>query len=692
MSKRVTTYARVSTEDQVKHGYGLPSQLEACRKYADERGWTVVAEMTDSAVSGATLDRPGLDRIRDMAQGGLIEGIVVYELDRLSRKLGYQLMIEDELEQAGVAIHYVLGNYEDTDEGRLMKQIRGSIAEYERAKIQERMRRGRRASVKSGNVLVHGNPPYGYRLETLNGKRQLIINEEEARIVRLVFRWYVHGDDGGKPLAIRGITKQLTELRAPTRGDRERRTYKRRERGEWCDSTIHKILRRETYCGIWHYGKKKCINSKSGTKVIANPPETWITLSVPAIIDKETWEVAQAKLRRNKEFASRNTKHHYLLSRRLICGHCGYKIHGKTKKLSGKKYGYYVCPGRWDRRYVNRCDLPLFSVSKLDTAVWEWLRGFLMNPRNLRQGLEAQQATREVATRPLKARLALIETQLAEHRQQMNRLVDLYLAGEFQKELLTERKVRLEGIISCLESEQASLQGQLEERSLTDEDISTIEEFAAKVRSGLDNADFETRRRLIDVLDVQLTLNVEDGQRMAHVRCILGDNLLTVSTTSQPGTNGKRRSYLSRCSDQEDAQKDQQRGEDPEPPIALPQQGAPQERTEHHAHLSHRAYVAHVAELQGLQHQVIDQEVGYSRDQDAHFVGAPFCGDAGLLAAGQYVKGKSEKSHHEDEIDVGEGRHVLYPHLVNDRIDRDAEAGQESPTRYGVPQLTQGFP
>ncbi len=540
MSMKVVTYARVSTEDQVKHGYGLPSQLEACHKYAEDQSWTVVAEVTDDGISGAILDRPGLDRIRDMAKAGLIEGIVVYELDRLSRKLAYQLIIEEELKQAGVAIHYVLGNYGDTDEGRLMKQIRGAIAEFERAKIQERMRRGRRASVKSGNVLVHGNPPYGYLLETLNGKRQLVINEDEARIVRLVFHWYVHGDDEGKPLAIREITKQLTELRAPTRGDKERRVYKRREPGKWCDSTIHKILRRETYSGTWHYGKNKCIKSKSGAKVVANPPETWITLSVPAIIDKETWETAQARLSRNKELSSRNTKHRYLLSRRLTCGHCGYKIHGKTQKVSGKKYGYYVCPGRWDRRYVNRCDLPLFPVSKLDTAVWEWLQGFLMNPGNLRQGLEAQQATREEATKPLRERLALIETQLAEHGHQMDRLVDLYLAGDFQKEMLGERKTRLEGIITCLKSEQASLQRQLEERSLADEDISVIEEFAGKVRMGLDNADFEARRHLIHLLDVQLTLNVEDNQRAAYVRCILGDNLLTVSTALQAWANGKK--------------------------------------------------------------------------------------------------------------------------------------------------------
>jgi site-specific DNA recombinase len=532
MSKRVSIYARVSTEDQAKHGYSLPSQMEACRKYAEERGWAVVDEISDEGVSGAALDRPGLDRIRDMAQAGEIDSVLVYEMDRLSRKLAHQLIIEEELGQAGVSVHYVLGDYEDTDEGRLMKQIRGAIAEFERAKIRERMRRGRRACVKSGDVLVHGCSPYGYHLQTLDGKRQLAIDEEEARVVRLIFHWYVHGDDESGTLAIRGIAKRLTELEVPTRGDKQRQIPKRLGRCEWAASTIANILKRETYCGTWHYGKKKCIKNGSSFKVVTNPSETWITLSVPAIIDRETWEAAQVKLRRNKDLASRNTKYQYLLSRRLTCGRCGYKMHGKTQKTNGKKYQYYLCPGSYDRRSLHRCDLPSFSVSKLDTAVWEWLQGFLLNPENLRDGLQAQQAAKEEANRPLRERLGLIETQLAEHRQQMDRLIDLYLAGGFPKDMLVERKARLERIITSLESEQVSLQAQLEEVSFTNEDIDTIEEFAAKVRIGLDNADYETRRRLIDLLDVQLTLNIEDGQRVAYIRCILGENLLIVSNTS----------------------------------------------------------------------------------------------------------------------------------------------------------------
>jgi hypothetical protein len=156
-----------------------------------------------------------------------------------------------------------------------------------------------------------------------------------------------------------------------------------------------------------------------------------------------------------------------------------------------------------------------------------------MNSENLRQGLEARKAAMEDAHRPLRERLELLDDQFIGYRRQMERLLDLYLAGDFPKEVLAQRKAQLESIISGLEKERTSLRAQLDEAILTEEDIATIEEFAERVRAGLDNADFEAKRRVIELLDVQVVLNVEDGQKVAHVRCELGQELLIVSNTSR---------------------------------------------------------------------------------------------------------------------------------------------------------------
>jgi site-specific DNA recombinase len=529
---RVVTYSRVSTEDQAKHGYSLPSQIEACRKYAEERDWSVVAEITDDGVSGATLDRPGLDRIRDMARAEEIDAILVYEIDRLSRKLVYQLIIEEELGQAGVSVYYVLGDYKDTDEGRLMKQIRASIAEYERAKIQERMRRGKRAKVKSGNVITFGRDPYGYCLvNSQDGKARLAIVEDEGQVVKLIYEWYVRGDGAEQgPMTIRAIAIRLTEMRIPTRGDRSHRVAKSLGYAEWSPAVVSQILGKETYCGVWHYGKKGKVNGKCSH----NPRESWIAVPVPPIVDRSTWQAAQDRLRRNKALSRRNTKYEYLVGRRVACGRCAHKLGGlSSTKKTGAVYLYYRCPGTYRNDLRSVCDLPTFSVPQVDGAVWGWVTGFLMNSENLRQGLEARKAAMEDANRPLRERLELLDEQLIGYRGQMERLLDLYLAGDFPKEVLTQRKVHLESIISDLEKQRASFQVQLEEAILTDEDIATIEEFAEQVRTGLETADLETKRQVIELLDVQVVLNVEDGQKVAYVRCELGQDLLIVSDTTR---------------------------------------------------------------------------------------------------------------------------------------------------------------
>ena len=151
MKKRAVLYARVSSDDRGKDGRNLAGQLDMCREYAHEHGWHVVADLAedDRGASGASFDLPQLDRVREMAHDGGFDVLVVREIDRLSRSLAKQLIVEEELKRNGVEIAYVLADYDDTPEGRLMKHVRATVAEYEREKIKERMVRGRRLKVPS---------------------------------------------------------------------------------------------------------------------------------------------------------------------------------------------------------------------------------------------------------------------------------------------------------------------------------------------------------------------------------------------------------------------------------------------------------------------------------------------------------------------------------------------------------------
>ena len=519
--KRSVLYARVSGDDRRREGRNLAGQLEMGREHAQERGYTVVAELAedDRGVSGALFDLPQLNRALDMARGGEFDVLVVRELDRFARSLAKQLIVEEELKRAGVEIQYVLGEYPDTPEGSLQKNVKAAVAEYERLKIAQRVNRGKVQKARSGKVLVFARPPYGYR--KVDG--MLVIHEPEARVVRLIYDWYVHGDGDGKRLPVRAIVRKLNDLGAPTVGDRPDNggVVKEQGYGKWARSTVNKILSNETYAGTWYYNKWR----RDGKACRRRPRDKWIPVEVPAIVDRETWEASQRRKRKNREQAKRNRKHTYLLSGFITCGDCGATVY------SVPCHGllYYRC-SRSRGEVLGKCEAKSFKADVVDNAVWEWVKSVLTNPAVLAEGLRADQEKRETTNKPLRDRLAVVDNLLADNRRQLERLLDLYLSGDFDKEMLIERKTRLEATIEALEGERAGLAARLEAQTLTTEEVESIREFAAKVASGLDAAGdaFEARRATLEMLDVHVALTMEGGDQVAYVRCLSYNSELSI--------------------------------------------------------------------------------------------------------------------------------------------------------------------
>jgi hypothetical protein len=182
------------------------------------------------------------------------------------------------------------------------------------------------------------------------------------------------------------------------------------------------------------------------------------------------------------------------------------------------------------------CTLPGFRADRVDAAVWDWLKEKLSDPDRLAQGLEEYRAGKDKENEPIRARLAMLESLIADNQKQLEKLLDLYLAGDFPKEMLTERKARLETTIDALGKERTALAASLEAATLTHEQILSIQEFAARITQGMEKADFEmhfeTRRGIIEDLDVTVTLAVEDGQKVAYPRCVLpgGQDTLSIGT------------------------------------------------------------------------------------------------------------------------------------------------------------------
>jgi site-specific DNA recombinase len=529
MDKRAVLYARVSGDDRGNDGRNLTGQLDMCREYAKRQGLRVVAELAedDRGASGASFELPQLNRIRELASSGDFDILVVREIDRLSRNLAKQLIVEEELKRTGVEIEYALAEYPDTPEGRLNKHIRATIAEYEREKISERMTRGRRQKARAGQVVPHGRTPYGYRVEETDGKRMFVVHEPEAKVIRSIFAWYVHGDESGKSLSINAIAHQLKGT--PSKRDIEGRGGKQTEYGTWSPSTVGAILQNETYVGIWRYGK--CCQGPDNLPTI---------VEVPPIVSREVWQAAQDKRDENRQTAKRNRKYDYLLSGRVICGECGGKMfgHSHLDQKSGKPYMYYSCRTirNTDRYPGQPCTSMRFRVDHVDQAVWDWIKPLLTEPETLMEALAAQKEKCDEENAPMLLRLGVIDDLLADNRRQLERLLDLYLATDFPKEVLLDRKKRLESTIEALDKERSNLLVRLERRTLTDRQIQSIKEFAAKMARAVKASDregtFESRRQIVEQLDMEALLAVEDGQKVAHVSCMLGAEILRIATKS----------------------------------------------------------------------------------------------------------------------------------------------------------------
>jgi site-specific DNA recombinase len=534
---RAITYARVSGDDRDKDGRNLAGQLDMCREYAQNKGYQVIDEITEDeqGASGALFDLPGLNRALTRARAGEYEVLIVRELDRFSRKLAKQLIVEEELRRAGVSIEYVLGDYQDSPEGRLMKNVRATIAEYEREKIRERIMRGRRLKVKAGSVLIpRGQAPYGYKVVKNKNLWALEINEDEADVIRMMFTWFTGGDGSGGPLTIYKITEKLSEMGVPTYADIRANRKKINGYGKWGRSSVTNILKNETYAGVWHYGKKPSgdnPNNKRGR--ITQSKEQCLAVKVPAIISRDVWEIAQKRFAYNVEHSPRNSKNKYLLGRRVKCGSCGLKMGGRTtrdNRYDSKPLSYYCCPSTNKFATVRQCSAPLFRADYLDALAWEWVKALIMDRETLEEGLRIYQDTQFNDNAPYLERIKVIDRLLAENRDKLERLIDLYLSGAVAKEMLLDRQKRLENNIAVLTVERRDLAVQLDKRTLTSKEITTIGELAERVAIGLMMVDGENdhkvKKSIIEALDVTASVVSQGEKRIADLKCILAETTL----------------------------------------------------------------------------------------------------------------------------------------------------------------------
>lgn len=517
---RAILYARVSSDDSATGGANLADQLRLCREHAERRSWDVLDEIAEDVrgASGADADLPGLRRALDLAEAGAYDVLIVRELDRLSRSLAKQLVVEDELKRHGVTVAYALQDYAPTPEGDLMRHIRGAIAEYERELIAARMMRAKRRIVRNGEVMAHGRAPLGYVLAGENGSRTLAPDPNTAPIVRDIFARYAAGE------SIRAITRALTERGVPTYGDRHGHSRPTRE-GKWAYSTVGAILANETYAGTWEYAARE----PDGSPL---PP-----VAVPALVDPATWKAVQERRARNRRGTPR-TKREYLLVGHLACGECGYSMAALTAHVDGRTYMYYECPnGKKTHNYIRPCTMRRrWRVETLDTLAWDWVHEILLDSDRLRVAVADQAAERERRAQPLRALIAERRRLLERHEERMDVLTERHLDGTLGLEEYRRVRGRHEAEatgwrleLNALSRELATLETEV---PVTDPDA--VLALAREVANGLEKAgeDFAARRRVIEMLHLSARLCTDAEGAWLHVEAVFGADRLPVPSNS----------------------------------------------------------------------------------------------------------------------------------------------------------------
>ena len=515
---QVALYARVSTERQEQQGT-VASQLDALTRWACEQHHDVVDAYVcvDDGYSGARLDRPGLDRLRDGADAGAFEAALVLCPDRLARKYAYQILILEELERFGVQVIFLDQPLSDDPQARLLTQIQGAVAEYERIKIAERYRRGKLFRARQGEV-CWGKVPYGYRrIPRRDGvPAHVEVSEPEAQVVRQIFRWHVD-----EHLSVRQITLRLTESPYVTATGLPR----------WGTGTVTRMLHNEAYIGTMYYNRRESIRceSKSASRrrrpsmrYQDRPAAEWIPLPVPPIIDAELFRRSQAIHYDNSRFSPRHLKSgqsgHYLLRRLVRCRVCDLAMScHRMRGSNGTFHHYYYCVGHdvlVARRAIGPCPQRNLRSDELDALVWSEVRRHLENPALIREGYARLQAQGSPGDDGMADELAALKKQLAELDREEHRLLDAYQAGLVDLEQLRQRQGRLRqrrahvnGSIEVLHTERKTAQQQAQLQA-------DLETFVDRIRGPLATLDFDARQQLVRT--VLERVMVEDGRVDIH--------------------------------------------------------------------------------------------------------------------------------------------------------------------------------
>jgi site-specific DNA recombinase len=497
---QVAVYARVSTRRQAQ-AQTIEQQLDRRRAHAAARGWELAQEhvFRDDGHSGASLRRPGLDRLRDAAAGARLDRLLITAPDRLARNYVHQVLLVEELQGHGAVVEFLDRPMSHDPHDQLLLQIRGAVAEYERTLIAERMRRGRLRKLRAGVLLPWTRPPYGYRLdpERPRDPAGVRLDEAAAAVVRDLFAWFV--DEG---VSVCEVARRLRCLGIASPWGLS----------SWCLSAVRGVLTNPVYLGQVFGNRLRARPierrrsalrpaGRGGESRRVTDPAEWIAVAtVPAIVERDQFERAQERLAYNQRMARRNNRVHEHLLRGLVsCGHCRRACAGRHV---WRGYDYYVCRTRTQSSPQSpgeRCPTRHIPGGPLEELVWRDLCEVLAAPAMIAHAMERARGGHWLP-QEMQARRANLRRARAGLHQQVERLTEAYLAGVVPLAEYQRRRRDAEGRLSTLDGQDRELTNDADRQGEAARLAAHAEAFCRRVRQGLGQADFRRKRELLELL------------------------------------------------------------------------------------------------------------------------------------------------------------------------------------------------
>ncbi len=460
---KIATYTRISTDEETQP-YSLEAQATRLDSYAaSQEDWQIVRRFTDQA-SGAILERPGLERALREAEAGRFDLLLVYRVDRLSRSVRGLAQVLDRLDSADVLFRSATEPFDTaSSSGRMMVQMLGVFAEFERATIVERTIAGMERKAARGEW-TGGSVPFGYRLDA--ERHFLVPDPAEASVVLKIFRRYAERLEGSSALA-----QWLSERGLRTRGGKPFNV-----------KAVLSILRNRAYVGEIFF---------RGTHHPA-PHEP--------LVDKDLFERVQQKLRERSEDVSlrRSNASEYLLTGLIKCAHCGKRYVGASANGNGGRYRYYVCFSR--QRYGKKvCEGDRLPADELEEAILEQLLAVLEREPMVREAISEAFAELDAEQPQRAAELERLDAELRRTGESLDRYFRAFEEGTMPESACGPRIKELSERLRGLQARQEELAAEepAERDPLSDEDLALLQ---AQVREVIEGGDQPTRKALLQSL------------------------------------------------------------------------------------------------------------------------------------------------------------------------------------------------